>query len=35
MKIPIFRFTLFMAICLILVSVDGDTLLWALPENLF
>ena len=33
MKIPIFRFTLFMAICLILVSVDGDTLLWALPES--
>lgn len=33
MKIPIFRFTLFMAICLILVSVDGNTLLWALPES--
>ena len=32
MKIPIFRLTIFMTICLILVSVAGDTPLWALSE---
>ena len=33
MKTVVFRFTLFMAICLILVSIDGNTLLWALSES--
>ena len=33
MKTVVFRFTLFMVICLILVLLDGNTLLWALPES--
>ena len=33
MKIPIFRFTFFIAICLNLLSVAGNTLLWALAES--
>ena len=33
MKTQVFRFTFFMSICLTLVSVDGTTLLWALPES--
>ena len=33
MKTVVFRFTLFMAICFILASVAGNTLLWALPES--
>jgi len=33
MKTVILRFTLFMAICFILVSVAGNTLLWAFPES--
>ena len=33
MKTRAFRLTLFMAICLIFVSVDGDGLLWAFPES--
>lgn len=33
MKTAIFRFTFFIAICLILVLVAGNTLLWALPES--
>ena len=33
MKTVVFRFTLFMAICLILVLIDGNTLLWALSES--
>ena len=32
MKTVVFRFTLFMAICFILISMDGDRLLWALSE---
>ena len=32
MKTTIFRFTLFVAICLILASVDGNVPLWALSE---
>ena len=34
MKTRAFRLTLFMAICLIFVSLDGDGLLWALSESL-
>ena len=33
MKTVVFRFTLFMAICFSLVSVAGNTLLWAFPES--
>ena len=33
MKTPIFRFTFFIAICLALVPVAGNTLLWAFPES--
>ena len=33
MKTPVFRFTFLMATCLTLASVDGNTLLWALPES--
>ena len=33
MKTAVLRFTLFIAICLILVSTAGNTLLWALPES--
>ena len=33
MKTSIFHFTFFIAICLSLVSVAGNTLLWALPES--
>ena len=33
MKTVVFRFTFFIPICLILVSVAGTALLWALPES--
>ena len=33
MKTVVFRFTLFMAICLILVLINGNRLLWAHPES--
>ncbi len=33
MRTVVFRFTLFMVICFILVLIDGNTLLWALPES--
>ena len=33
MRTPVFRFTFFIAICFSLVSVAGNTLLWALPES--
>ena len=33
MKTVVFRFTFFITICLILASVAGTTLLWALPES--
>ena len=33
MKTVVFRFTLFMAICFILVSMVGNTPLWAFPES--
>ena len=33
MRTPVFRFTFFIAICFILVSAAGHSLLWALPES--